>query len=88
LHPGFLTGTARVGMGALAREICMMEDGRPRPSKARDTAWELCVGADALVRPHCSCGDGRSSPVQAVKRHLVCKPWTIEKADENSNGIP
>src|SRR5207302_2097998 len=23
-----------------------------------------------------------------VKRHLVCKPWTIEKADENSNGIP
>src|SRR5438128_7385721 len=25
---------------------------------------------------------------QEVKRHLVCKPWTIEKADENSNGIP
>ena len=23
-----------------------------------------------------------------VKRHLVCKRWTIEKADENSNGIP
>ena len=23
-----------------------------------------------------------------VKRHLVCKPWTIEKADENSNGTP
>src|SRR5438128_8525880 len=21
-----------------------------------------------------------------VKRHLVCKRWTIEKADENSNG--
>ena len=23
-----------------------------------------------------------------VKRHSVCKPWTIERADENSNGIP
>ena len=23
-----------------------------------------------------------------VKRHSVCKRWTIEKADENSNGIP
>src|SRR5437899_11920499 len=23
-----------------------------------------------------------------VKRHLVCKRWTIEKADENSNGTP
>src|SRR5438445_6764974 len=31
-------------------------------------------------------------PIEAVtdkvKRHLVCKRWTIEKADENSNGIP
>src|SRR5438876_8867491 len=25
---------------------------------------------------------------KGVKRHLVCKRWTIEKADENSNGIP
>src|SRR5437660_8719210 len=24
----------------------------------------------------------------AVKRHLVCKRWTIEKADENSNDTP
>jgi len=23
-----------------------------------------------------------------VKRRFVCKPWTIEKADENSNGTP
>src|SRR5437667_12875351 len=23
-----------------------------------------------------------------VKRHLVCKRWTIEKADENSNDTP
>src|SRR5438552_11076594 len=27
-------------------------------------------------------------PLPGVKRHLVCKRWTIEKADENSNGIP
>src|SRR5437899_5709715 len=27
-------------------------------------------------------------PFCQVKRHLVCKRWTIEKADENSNGIP
>src|SRR5437588_5283789 len=26
--------------------------------------------------------------LKKVKRHLVCKRWTIEKADENSNGIP
>src|SRR5205814_4710143 len=29
-----------------------------------------------------------SSETNAVKRQLVCKRWTIEKADENSNGIP
>ena len=29
-----------------------------------------------------------SEHFQQVKRHLVCKRWTIEKADENSNGIP
>ena len=33
---------------------------------------------------------GFTGPVKTmeVKRHLVCKRWTIEKADENSNGIP
>src|SRR5438445_3113089 len=25
---------------------------------------------------------------RVVKRHLVCKRWTIEKADENSNDTP
>src|SRR5437016_14330355 len=30
----------------------------------------------------------RSTSSTPVKRHLVCKRWTIEKADENSNGIP
>ena len=27
-------------------------------------------------------------PTARVKRHLVCKRWTIEKADENSNDTP
>ena len=29
-----------------------------------------------------------SSETNAVKRHLVCKRSTLEKADENPNGIP
>src|SRR5205807_7607919 len=41
--------------------------------------FDLMLIAELLMKmPH----------VQMVKRHLVCKPWTIEKADENSNGIP
>src|SRR5438094_6657399 len=36
--------------------------------------------ADSAVLPDLLHGE--------VKRHLVCKRWTIEKADENSNGIP
>src|SRR5438445_13259441 len=27
-------------------------------------------------------------PTTTVKRHLVCKRWTREKADENSNDTP
>src|SRR5437764_7750113 len=30
----------------------------------------------------------QKSATTLVKRHLVCKRWTIEKADENSNGTP
>src|SRR5438132_2028094 len=30
----------------------------------------------------------RGNTVGPVKRHLVCKRWTIEKADENSNDTP
>src|SRR5438132_9968165 len=29
-----------------------------------------------------------SGKPRSVKRHLVCKRWTIEKADENSNDTP
>src|SRR5437588_8205880 len=40
------------------------------------------ASAEAEERPS---GCGTSI---AVKRHLVCKRWTIEKADENSNDTP
>src|SRR5439155_483539 len=47
----------------------------------REFVEELrCMG----VTPHVAQNQGR----RRVKRHLVCKRWTIEKADENSNGIP
>jgi hypothetical protein len=51
-------------------------------------------GLGLLVGQHAGEGeagvivDGDVQGLPAVKRHLVCKPWTIEKADENSNGIP
>src|SRR5437667_12104085 len=38
-----------------------------------------------LDRQSCLRQSGESP---SVKRHLVCKRWTIENADENSNGIP
>jgi hypothetical protein len=57
---------------------------QPVPEPVRPPAPEQVIPQPAEA--------AASSPVTsaevAVKRHLVCKPWTIEKADENSNGIP
>src|SRR5207245_1236722 len=39
-----------------------------------------------VSRARRECAAGCHTP--PVKRHLVCKPWTIEKADENSNDTP
>src|SRR5206468_331709 len=46
-----------------------------------------CSSARSGARAATSPGNAARSD-RKVKRHLVCKRWTIEKADENSNGIP
>src|SRR5947209_6283025 len=63
------------------------------PSGARSGRQALCgLRADAgggTLGGRRRTASGRRDPAALeVKRHLVCKRWTIEKADENSNGIP
>jgi len=56
---------------------------RPTARQLDEVFWleeERVVSEDWVVRYH--------NRLLQVKRHLVCKRWTIEKADENSNDTP
>src|SRR5438309_5720381 len=58
------------------------------PRTPRTVGWHSSSVRESVasqIRTSASSPQTRAPP---VKRHLVCKRWTIEKADENSNGIP
>src|SRR5437016_7299731 len=55
-------------------------------ARVKNELQHLCLnkGVQRKHKPWSQAGQ----QILRVKRHLVCKRWTIEKADENSNGIP
>src|SRR5216683_6523413 len=62
---------------------CLTPFTRLIPAASSGLSKPASAASCASLRTAASCW-----LIVLVKRHLVCKRWTIEKADENSNDTP